>query len=180
MDPVRLGPNLPRSFYRSSGAIDRWRAQPGASVDDHRPEDWIASTTARFGAQAHGGQAPSGLSTLPDGRLLLDAVRADPLAWLGPDHLQHWGADPRLLVKLLDAGERLPVHVHPGRTFAASHLLSPYGKTEAWLIMAAVPGATVDLGFARDVEFGQLRAWTPRPGRGRPARGDQQDPGRRR
>lgn len=158
MDPVQLGPHRPRSFYRSSGAIDRWRHigpdSPEASADRFRPEDWIASSTAQFG------KTPSGLSRLPDGRLLVDAIAADPAAWLGSDHLAAWGADPRLLVKLLDAGQRLPVHVHPGRDFAARHLLSPYGKTEAWVILEAGADATVDLGFARDVEAAELAAWT--------------------
>lgn len=158
MDPVRLGPHRPPSFYASSGAIDRWRhidpGSPDASADGFRPEDWIASATAQFG------KSPSGLSRLPDGRLLVEAIAADPSAWLGPDHLAAWGADPRLLVKLLDCGQRLPVHVHPGRDFAARHLLSPYGKTEAWIILDAGADATVDLGFARDVEAGELAAWT--------------------
>lgn len=158
MDPVRLGPHRPRSFYAGSGAIDRWRhipaGSPDAAVDGRRPEDWIASTTAQFS------RAPHGLSRLPDGRLLVETIGADPAAWLGPGHLAAWGPDPRLLVKLLDAGQRLPVHVHPGRDFAARHLLSPYGKTEAWIILDAGPDATVDLGFSRDVEAAELAAWT--------------------
>jgi mannose-6-phosphate isomerase len=154
MDPVWLGPNQPLSFYRGSDAIAAWRGLPGHSGELHYPEDWIASVTPRFGL------APSGLTTLPDGRLLADAIAGDPLAWLGPEHLDRWGADPRLLVKLLDAGERLPVHVHPDRGFAASHLASPYGKTEAWLIVDAVADAAVNIGFDRDIEVGQLAAWT--------------------
>jgi len=35
-----------------------------------------------------------------------------------------FGANPALLVKLLDAGQRLPVHVHPDRRFATTHLAS--------------------------------------------------------
>jgi mannose-6-phosphate isomerase len=40
------------------------------------------------------------------------------------------------LVKLLDAGQRLPVHVHPTRDFALAHLHSCYGKSEAWYVLA--------------------------------------------
>ncbi|HEX3815098.1 MAG TPA: mannose-6-phosphate isomerase, partial [Mycobacteriales bacterium] len=43
--------------------------------------------------------------------------------------------------------------------FATDHLASPYGKTEAWLIVDAGPDATVHLGFSRDIEAGQLAAW---------------------
>jgi mannose-6-phosphate isomerase len=150
--PVRLSANMPRSFYRGAGRIDRFRGAP-PRTDPYHPEDWIGSVTAR-----HGG-APAGLSTLPDGRLLADAIAADPERWLGPAHVAAYGPDPAILVKLLDAGERLPLHVHPDRAFARDHLASPYGKTEAWVIVDAAPDAAVHLGFARDVDAEELAGW---------------------
>jgi mannose-6-phosphate isomerase len=140
-----LPANQPETFYRGAGRIAGFRNLP-ASAD--RPEDWVGSTTSRFGL------APSGLSTLLDGRLLADAIAAAPRWWLGPGR-----TDTGILVKLLDAGQRLPLHVHPDRRFATAHLASPYGKTEAWVIVSARPGAYVHLGFARDVETGELAAW---------------------
>jgi hypothetical protein len=62
-------------------------------------------------------------------------------------------------MKLLDTGQRLPVHVHPDRNFAAGHLASRYGKTEAWLVLEAAPGAVVHLGFRRDVSPAELGGW---------------------
>ena len=153
MKAVALAPNQPPQFYRGGSVIASSRAS--ANHDDHRPEDWIGSTTARSGATAG-----EGLTRLPDGHLLLDAVRADPEGWLGPEHAAALGADPALLVKLLDAGERLPVHVHPTRSFARRHLGCSYGKTEAWVVLAANgPDALVHLGFTRDVEAGELDRW---------------------
>jgi mannose-6-phosphate isomerase len=149
MPPVALGPNQPPTFYRGSGRLAAFR---GLDLEP-RPEDWIASTTTRYG------QASSGLSVLPDGSALADAIAADPLAWLGASHVARHGADPALLVKLLDAGQRLPVHVHPDRPFALAHLASPYGKTEAWIVLDAAPGAAVHLGFSRDVAADELAAW---------------------
>ena len=140
-----LPANQPETFYRGAGRIAEFRNVP--ALDD-RPEDWVGSTTSRFGL------APSGLSTLSDGRLLADAIAADPAWWLGPDR-----TDTGILVKLLDAGQRLPLHVHPDRRFATAHLASPYGKTEAWVIVSARPDAYVHLGFARDVEAGELAGW---------------------
>jgi mannose-6-phosphate isomerase len=152
VQPIRLGPNFPQSFYRGSHAISAFRGDTERG-DIFRPEDWIASTTPQFG------RAPAGMSVLPAGRLLADAIAADPLGWLGPAHIARHGEDPALLVKLLDAGQRLPVHVHPDREFAGSHLQSRYGKTEAWLIVDAAADAAVHLGFSRDVESAQLSAW---------------------
>ena len=150
MQPVLLEPNTPPTFYRGGGRIDRLR---GTSGHEDRPEDWIASVTARFG------QAPDGMTRLPDGQLLADAVAGDPVGWLGAEHVARYGSDTGLLVKLLDAGQRLPVHVHPDRGFAAEHLASPHGKTEAWVVLEAEPDAGVHLGFSRDVGAAELAGW---------------------
>ncbi len=67
----------------------------------------MGATVARFG------EPNLGPARLADGTLLRDAVRADPVGWLGRDDGEP--GDTGVLVKLLDAGQRLPVHVHPTR-----------------------------------------------------------------
>jgi mannose-6-phosphate isomerase len=155
MQPIVLGPNQPDQFYRGAGRIARFRGTDPAlpAADPGRPEDWIASTTPRFGG------GTSGQTRLADGALLADVIAADPVAWLGREHVARFGASPAVLVKLLDAGQRLPLHVHPDRGFAAEHLASPFGKTEAWIVLEADPGAAVHLGFSRDVPAGELAGW---------------------
>ncbi|WP_029289244.1 class I mannose-6-phosphate isomerase [Cellulomonas sp. HZM] len=144
--PVLLAPNTVPSFYPGTGRIGALRRDPTLPADD--PEDWIASTARRTG------MGDRGLSTLPDGTRLVDALADDPHPWLGP------GRDRNgLLVKLLDAGRRLPLHVHPDRSFAGAHLGSPAGKTEAWIVLDADPGAYVHLGFSRDVTADELESW---------------------
>ncbi len=145
MTILALPANQPETFYRGAGRIAAFRRDP--ELPD-RPEDWIASTTSRFGL------APSGLTVLPDGRVLAEAIGDDPSWWVGPGR-----TDTGILVKLLDAGQRLPLHVHPDRRFAHAHLASPYGKTEAWVIVSAEPDAYVHLGFRRDVERAELAGW---------------------
>jgi mannose-6-phosphate isomerase len=83
-------------------------------------------------------------------------LAVEPQAWLGQEHVVRHGADPGLLVKLLDAAERLPVHSHPDRDFATRHLGCAHGKTEAWLVVEAQPGAQVWLGFRRQLAGGEL------------------------
>jgi mannose-6-phosphate isomerase len=149
--PLLLPPNVLRHFYAGGERIARLR---GLSLDsDHMPEEWLGAVNTAFG---HGER---GLSRLEDGSLVRDAIAADPHAFLGPEHTARFGSDPGLLVKLLDAGQRLPVHFHPGRPFAHKQLGSPHGKTEAWLILEAEPGAAVHLGFTRAIEPGELREW---------------------
>ncbi|MDT0164885.1 carbohydrate kinase [Actinotalea sp. AC32] len=149
MRPVALPANQPADrFYAGGRQIAALRGT--ATWATHEPEDWVASTTAVFG------QEPVGLTVLPDGGLLRDAIGADPVAWLGADHVAAFGPDPALLVKLLDAGQRLPVHAHPDVPFAAEHLGLAHGKTEAWVVLEP---ARVHLGFTRDVGADELAGW---------------------
>ncbi|HSD77511.1 MAG TPA: class I mannose-6-phosphate isomerase, partial [Solirubrobacteraceae bacterium] len=154
MKPLVLPPNQFHRFYRGGARIDALRGLPAG--EDGRPEDWIGSTATTFGHDTEG------LSRLQDGRVLRDLVRAEPEAFLGREHVERWGAEPALLVKLLDAGERLPVHLHPGRRFAREHLGLRFGKTEAWLILEADPGAAVHVGTTRPLDRATLREWVVR------------------
>ena len=152
MEAIRLPPNQPPRFYRGGAAIADFRGV--AATRDDVPEDWVASTTSLAGDDEQG------LTRLPDGRLLRAAIAAEPEGFLGPEHVRRYGAQPELLVKLLHAGERLPVHAHPPRAWAASHLGCPWGKTEAWVVVGG-PG-TVHLGFTRDVDPEELAVWVER------------------
>ena len=150
--PIILPTNRPlKRFYAGGAAIDDFRGLPPS--EPYTPEDWIASTTSVRG------QSPVGLTTLPDGTLLADAVHADPVGWLGAEHVARWGDDVRLLVKLLDAGQRLPVHAHPDDAFAERPTGCSHGKAEAWYILE--PG-TVYLGLRADVERAELDALVER------------------
>jgi len=94
-----------------------------------------------------------------------EAIAADPDGFLGAGHVARYGINPALLVKLLDTGQRLVVHFHPDRDFAARYLGSRYGKTESWLILETRdengdPSAGhVYLGFAADADPAVIRRW---------------------
>ncbi len=148
--PVLLPSNQFDHFYLGGDRIGALRGGPGGP---RRPEEWIASATTRFG------EPEQGLSRLPDGTVLRDRVRADPQAWLGPEHMARYGGEGvELLVKLLDAGQRLPVHLHPTRRFAREHLGLAHGKTEAWVVVDAEPGAVVGLGFRQAIPAADVAA----------------------
>jgi mannose-6-phosphate isomerase len=146
-----LGPNQLQRFYQGGAEIAGFRGL-GAAADG--PEDWVASTTTAFGEQQ------AGLSRLPDGRMLADAVGQQPEWFLGPEHVAVYGADTGLLVKLLDAGQRLPVHCHPDQAYSRANLGCPHGKTEAWVVLrTSTADACVYLGFRDDIPAEVLAGW---------------------
>jgi mannose-6-phosphate isomerase len=151
MEPIVLPPNQLHRFYKGGERISSLRSS--GNEDPYAPEEWIASMTSPFG------EPGVGIATLPDGTSLPDAIAADPAAYLGPRHLERFGPDVAVLIKLLDAGERLPVHLHPDDEFARAHLGSEWGKTEAWIILEAEPGAAVQVGFREPVDLSKLTAW---------------------
>jgi mannose-6-phosphate isomerase len=82
-----------------------------------------------------------------------------------------------LLIKLLDARENLSVQVHPDDAAAATWAPGEGGKTEAWLVLEADPGACLYIGlkpgvdralFAAELARGTaplcLRRYEPKPG----------------
>jgi mannose-6-phosphate isomerase len=155
--PIVLGPNQPAHFYHGGAGIARFRDIPQPSPNS--PEDWIGSVTSIFSRPG------VGLTRLASGETLRDAIAADPDGFLGPDHVARWGTDPALLTKMLDTDQRLVVHFHPDRDFAARHLNSRHGKTEAWIILetrdeGGDPSAGhVYLGFSRDADPVVIRRW---------------------
>lgn len=146
---LRLDANQPPDrFYRGGRQIADFRGQ--SATGERVPEDWVGSTTTL------NGEATLGLTTFADGSTLRSRIADDPSGWLGAEHVSVWGADAALLVKLLDAGERLPVHIHPDRAFATDHLGSWFGKTEAWIVLEP---SFAYLGFTRDVAADEAARW---------------------
>ena len=159
MRPHRLTPTRVYRFYSGGALIGRLRG--GAEVDGSFPEDWVGSVTE---ASNPGRDEPdAGLSRVAEGPLLRDLIEEEPEAWLGAEHLERFGTSTGLLVKILDAGQRLPVHAHPGRAFAREHLGSQFGKTEAWIVLDTRDETSeVWIGLREPVEPARYRDWIER------------------
>lgn len=127
--PILLASHqLPERFYLGGPRISSFRGETCKS--QREPEDWVASTTCCAGHDS------LGLTRLPTtGTLLVDEIQRDPVSWLGPAHVGKYGTDTKLLVKLLDAGQRLPIHAHPRVDWARTHVGRTHGKAEAWHIL---------------------------------------------
>jgi mannose-6-phosphate isomerase len=82
---------------------------------------------------------------------------ADPVGELWFGRMDERAASPALLLKLLFTSQPLSIQVHPNDEFAHAIGL-PNGKTEAWYILSAPPGARVALGLKRILTPQALRA----------------------
>lgn len=90
-----------------------------------------------------------------DGARLCELVAESPEELLGRRRrLQQFP----LLVKFLDATDRLSLQVHPNDVQARFFFPEQLGKTEAWVIVAADPGAKVYAGLKLGVDRWQFGA----------------------
>lgn len=124
------------------------------------PRPWGGRRVAkRYGWPAHGACGEWWLaSSYPGTETMLRGRGHDLSHWLdGPGLARGLPGAPDfpLLVKFLDTAEVLSVQVHPNDAIAQQHGL-PRGKTEAWHILEAEPGASVYLGCAPGVSCAQL------------------------
>ncbi|MCJ2187844.1 class I mannose-6-phosphate isomerase [Novosphingobium beihaiensis] len=65
---------------------------------------------------------------------------------------------PDLLVKYIFTSEKLSVQVHPSDAQTLAAGIGRQGKEECWLIVAAEPGATLGIGFDREIGEEAMRA----------------------
>lgn len=145
--PLRLKSARAWRTYTGGRLIDEMQGLSPAR-DTHFPEDWIMSVV-RAGNPGRE-EIVEGLNELAEeGQgTLRDLIAADPVSALGAAHVERWGATPAVLVKIIDAAERLAVQVHPDTDHAARYFGSPFGKTECWHILGVrSPDACVHLGF---------------------------------
>lgn len=126
-------PNRVWRSYNGGKLLDILERKTSPS-DSHYPEDWIASTTEAInpGDQF---KANEGISRLPDGILFNKMLKDHPIEMLGENHFKQYGANTQVLVKFLDAANRLQFQCHPTKAFSQKHLNSNNGKTEAYYIL---------------------------------------------
>ncbi|MDR1641364.1 MAG: class I mannose-6-phosphate isomerase [Clostridiales bacterium] len=134
--PMPVLPTRVRRTYMGGSMIDAWRGEE-IQPDGNMPEEWLASTTLAINP----GFAPiedEGHSRVELGDskpILRDILDVAPEAMLGRKHAEKYGSALGMLAKMIDAGERLSIQVHPDKAFVQKHFHSPFGKTECWHII---------------------------------------------
>jgi mannose-6-phosphate isomerase len=133
--PFQLIPDFKDRIWGVAGLADWFPEAPATTVG----EAWFTATENRT----------------EEGVTFSELLKANP--WLlgtGGDKSQ-----PELcplLVKFLFTSSRLSVQVHPEDEYARRHHQS-LGKTEAWFVVDAQPGAEVALGFRENISPERLR-----------------------
>lgn len=140
--PLKLRSNRVWRTYSGGRLIDEWQGN-GEPQDGDKPEEWVSSVIRA--ANAGREELVEGLSLVDaeDGlvRSLKEVIESDPESYLGPAHFREYGTSLAVLVKVLDAAERLTIQVHPDPQFAMERFRSRFGKTEAWYVIG---GRSVD------------------------------------
>ena len=122
-----------------------------APEDGNEPEEWICSSVRAINP-GHTDPLEGISKRREDGKPFDELLREHPKEYLGDR------ADLGVLVKYLDSAIRLPMQAHPTRAFSQKNFHSPYGKAEAWLILATRPDACIYFGFDRAVTKDEFRA----------------------
>ncbi len=134
--------------YTKPIKLDRagaWRTYTGGKLiealhgnehgeDSNFPEEWIMSTVRARNAGRE--NIVEGISMVSGTDCsLADIIKENPEALLGKRHLEKFGENLGVLVKIIDSAERLTIQVHPTREKAKELFSSDYGKTECWHIL---------------------------------------------
>lgn len=122
-----------------------------APEDGNEPEEWICSAVHAINP-GHTDPLEGVSLRQEDGMPFDELLSRNPAEYLGARR------DLGVLVKFLDSAIRLPMQVHPTRAFSRENFHSPYGKAEAWLILATRPGACIYFGFREETTQAELAA----------------------
>lgn len=135
--PIKLKAACKDYIWGGTRLRSEYRQQSDA---DKVAESWMLSSH------------PDGPSTIGNGKYA---------GMLLPEYLAKagrgvWGTDCDkfpdfpVLIKLIDAKDRLSIQVHPDDAYARAHG-DRFGKTEMWYIVDCEPGASLYYGFARTI-----------------------------
>jgi mannose-6-phosphate isomerase len=94
------------------------------------------------------------------GQVLSQLVAEHGAALLGDTVARRYGAEFPLLAKFIDAADNLSIQVHPDDEYAHREEAASgfHGKTEAWYILHAAPGAEVIHGLTRPTDRASFAA----------------------
>ena len=154
--PFRLRPNRVSYLLPGGELIDEFLGQPRGACPG-ASQMWVASVVQSTLPGA--ADSRSYVWEEDGGGCLAQLLESRPQAFLGP--AAALGPTPGFLLKLLHSTQRLLVQTHPDRQKAQKYFGWPYGKTEAWYVLATDPAAGpayVWVGFVPGVSAQRFRS----------------------
>lgn len=137
MDITLLKPTIKETLWGGRRLIDDFGMQTDGA---NAAEAWLLSCHRDGPSYAVGGEY--------DGMTLDEIIKKEGRAVLGT-HCSGINGFP-VLIKIIDARDRLSVQVHPGDEYAR-RVENENGKTEAWFVLSADDGAELIYGVNRDM-----------------------------
>ena len=145
--------------YRGGKLLDKMKGEEKPK-DGYFPEEWIISTVAARNTKMEGIKE-EGINKFYDADLTLkEVIEEKPFYYLGREHAEKYGSQTGVLVKIIDAAERLTIQSHPDKKTAKELFDSDYGKTECWHILdrrEMKEGPCVYIGFKEGVSENDWR-----------------------
>ncbi len=136
-------PTFTARTYRG-GLLLRQFLKMENAVDDHYPEDWISSFVEAKNKNFVKNEGITRVSVDQKDRLINEVVESSDFG--------EGRKNSGVLIKLLDAAERLGIQAHPTKEYSKKYFNTPYGKTECWYIISTRDeNACVYLGFKEHV-----------------------------
>jgi mannose-6-phosphate isomerase len=116
---------------------------------EHVPRDREVAETWEI--SDHGEEQSVVVNGVLSGKTLRELMQHFGAELVGTEVYEKYGDYFPLLLKFLDCDKRLPAHMHPNDYHAARLGLKDKGKTEAWYIVKADPGAEAYVGTLPDL-----------------------------
>ncbi|KYZ76630.1 mannose-6-phosphate isomerase [Anaerosporomusa subterranea] len=133
---IKLAPARAWRTYLGGKLLDELYGSTQAK-DGHFPEEWMMSVVSarNAGREAVKDEGLSMVTGVTPPVSLKSLITANPTGFLGKEHTACFGVNTGVLVKLIDAAERLTVQAHPDRPTAKALFHTDFGKTECWHIL---------------------------------------------
>lgn len=126
LKPIKQLPTFAWRTYRGGAMIKDYLGITPAA-DTFYPEDWISSFVEAKNKNYVENEGITRILYDGEEKLITDVVT--------DEYFGEGRSDSGVLIKFLDAAERLGIQVHPTKEYAKELFNSSYGKTECWHIL---------------------------------------------
>ena len=112
--------------YRGGKLLEKF-CRKEYPADSDKPEDWISSFVEAKNKVFVPGEGISRVITEEGEKPITEVISSEDFG--------NGRTQSGVLIKYLDAAERLGIQVHPDKEYSLKHFGTPYGKTECWHIL---------------------------------------------